>query len=130
MSLRNWIITRSAPGMASRDSFYGQPQPLDRSVLDQCLSCVFRTGGSKPTGRWCIRGYHLLINPDRYQQQGNQYPRYTFDDLLQDIHRRSRTRINRFSTFLLISSLSCNWSSIQMKAITSVLPSLSGRRDL
>ena len=47
--LRHWVVSAAAPRIASEKSPNGEVETFHWSVLDEGLSCIFRTGRSEAT---------------------------------------------------------------------------------
>ena len=45
LSLRDWVVTAAAPGIAREDALDGQPAALEEAVFLDSLDTVVRTGG-------------------------------------------------------------------------------------
>ena len=72
-SLRNRIISRTSPRVASEQAFCSEPQPLERTMLNNGLTHILRARRSEPARRRSIGTYEMLIHPYRCKEQGCDY---------------------------------------------------------
>lgn len=77
-NLRHWIIATATPWIASQYSPYGEYQSFHRTMLEDCLPCIFRACRRKAAGRRGVGSYELLIEHYRL----NHYPRNGMRNLM------------------------------------------------
>ena len=113
---RHWVIARAAPWITSQNTPDGQIKTFYGAVFNQCLTGIFRTGGSEPARRRCIGGNGFLVYPDGHQQNGHEDPRNAPDDFSQHNFSFSATRSKSNFTLCSTAVESYSLSSSHIKA--------------
>jgi hypothetical protein len=53
--LWHWVISTTAPRMATQDAFYAQPSAFENAMFHYRLHHVLATSGNKAAARWSKR---------------------------------------------------------------------------
>ena len=69
-----WIISVSAPGMASQDAFCGQVETFEHSVFSERFKSILRAGRSESAGCRSKRGdAHLIETYQKYKGEDHGF---------------------------------------------------------
>ena len=111
---RYWVVTVSAPGMASEYSADGKVESLEGTVLAKRFHCILTTCGRESARRWSERRYACLIKS--YRQY--QYLTKSSEDWVHCCSCDCAIFPNRDIILAVMSCEGLCWSVSQMKAMS------------